>query len=211
MGKGSAAKETRGSQDALVCAEAFQKLAEELLPRIGTVKQGSSHVMPNEMGDVVVCATNLAFALELYLKGLLTQLDLAVPPVHNLRVLYDAVPQPDRTLIEGVYDAALPDEVRRLRGHVSFTCAKGSPEEPRWDDYKVSLALPDLLERSKDLFQSWRYIFEFSLPEGSSYQFHQFEYGLLRCAAEVLRVDLTVRLHETGERPSQILPPNPLN
>jgi hypothetical protein len=62
----------------------------------------------------------------------------------------------------------------------------------------VSPALSDLLERSKDLFQSWRYVFEFSQPEGSSYQFHEFEYGMLRCAAEVLRVELRVRT-ETGE------------
>jgi len=180
--------------------EAFQKLAEGLIPRIWTVKEGPCHVTPSEMGDVVACATNLAFALELYLKGLLTELDSLVPQTHDLRVLYDAIPQPVRTIIESAYDEALPDEARRmsrLDRRASFTFAKGPQEEPRWGDYKVSPALPDLLERSKDLFQSWRYVFEFSQPEGSSYQFHQFEYGLLRCAAEVLRVELTVRL-ETG-------------
>ena len=121
--------------------------------------------------------------------------------VQQRRRYYDAMPSPVRTLIESIYDKALPDEVRRLGGRVSFTSAKGPPKEPQWDDYKVSLARPALLERSKDLFQSWRYVFEFSQVEGSSYQFRQFEYGLLRCAAEVLRVELTVRLHETGERP----------
>src|ERR1700680_4696818 len=148
MGKGSVAKKIRISQDALVCAEAFQKLAEKLFPEIWKVKEGSSHAMPNEMGDVVACATNLAFALELYLKGLLTQLGLQIPLVHDLRVLYDTMPQPVRTLVESTYDIALPDEVRRLDGHVSFTFARGPLEEPRWDDYKVSLTLQDLLERS---------------------------------------------------------------
>jgi len=156
--------------------------------------------MSDEMGDLVACATNLAFALELYLKALLAHLGLAIPHRHDLRDLYGELPDAVRATIESVYDAALPDEVRRLGGHVSFTFAKGSPEEPRWDDYKVSLALPDLLARSNDLFQSWRYVFEFSQPEGSAYQFHQFEHGLLRCAAEVLRVEVTVRLHESGER-----------
>src|ERR1700694_1182123 len=88
MGKVSAAKKVRNSQDALVCAETFQKLAEKLFPAIWSVNEGSYHVMPNEMGDVVACATNLAFAVELYLKGLLTQMDLPVPAVHDLRVLY---------------------------------------------------------------------------------------------------------------------------
>ena len=79
--------------------------------------------------------------------------------------------------------------------------AKGLLEKPQWDDYKVSPALPDLLVRSSDLFQSWRYVFEFSQPEDSPYQFHQFEYGLLWCAAEAIRVEVTVHLRGTEETP----------
>jgi len=60
MQKASAAKKLRNSQEALVCGEAFQRLAEKLIPAIWTVKEGSSHVMPDEIGDVVACATNLA-------------------------------------------------------------------------------------------------------------------------------------------------------
>jgi hypothetical protein len=206
MPKKSTAKKERDSQAALVCGKAFQRLAEELILRIGAIKQESSRAMSDELGGLVACATNLAFALELYLKALLTQLDLPVPPNHDLRVLYDGIPQPVREVIESVYDTALQDEVRRLRGRVSITLAKGPLEEPRWDEYKVSTALPDVLARSRDLFQSWRYVFEFSQPEHSPYQFHEFEYGLLRCAAEALRVEVTVRLQGTGEVPS----PSPL-
>jgi hypothetical protein len=116
-------RSVRDAQSALVCAEAFQKLAEELIPRIWTVKEGSYHVTPTQMGDVVACATNLAFAVELYLKGLLTQLDSPVPRTHDLRVLYDALPQPVRTLIESIYDVALPDEMSRLDRRAIFTLA----------------------------------------------------------------------------------------
>jgi hypothetical protein len=96
-----------------------------------------------------------------------------------------------------VYEIAWPDQVRQLHGHVSVTLAKGPREEPLWDDYaKESSALPDLLARSKNLFQSWRYIFEYRQPNGSSYQFHKFEYGLLWCAAEVIKAEIKVRLGE---------------
>jgi len=201
MTKRSAANRERDSQAALVCGEAFQKLAKEFIPRIGAIKEKSSQDMSNELGDLVACATNLGFAIELYLKALLTQLDLPVPQVHDLRALYDGIPQPVRAIIESVYDTALPDEVRQLRGRASITLAKGPLEKPLWDDYtKVSLALPDLLARSKDIFPSWRYIFEFTEPEDSPYQFHQFEYALLRCAAEVMRVEITIRLHGTPNR-----------
>jgi len=208
MPKRFAATKERNAEAALMCGEAFQRLAEEFIPRIGEIKEESSQAMSNELGDLVACATNIGFAIELYLKTLLTQLDLPVPSVHDLRTLYDAIPQPVRALIESVYDTALPDDVRQLRGRVSFTLAKGKGplEEPLWDDHtKVSSALPDLLARSRDLFQSWRYVFEFSPPEDSPYQFHQFEYGLLRCAAEAMRVEITIRLHGTRESPL----PNP--
>lgn len=119
---------------------------------------------------------------------------------NDLRFLYDKIPRSVRELIESVYDTALPDQVRQLNGRVSITIAKGPLEEPRWDDYKISTSLPDVLERSKNLFQDFRYIFEFSQPEASPYQFHQFEYGLLWCAAEAIRAEITMRLHGTANR-----------
>jgi HEPN domain-containing protein len=203
MPKRSAARKERSSQAALVCGEAFQRLAHELIPRIGAIEEKPSQGMSRELADVVACATNIGFAIELYLKALLTQLDLPVPQVHDLRTLYDAIPQPVRELIESVYDTELPHVVRQLCGRVSFTVAKGPPERPpRDDNTKASLALPDVLARSRDLFQSWRYIFEFTQPQGSSYQSHKFEYGLLWCAAEAIRVEITVRLGGTGDAPS---------
>ena len=201
MTKRSAVKKERDSQAALVCGEAFQRLAEEFIPRIGAIKEKSPQIMSNELGDVVACATNLGFAIELYLKALLIQLDLPVPHVHDLNDLYNKIPQQVRALIEDVYNTKWPEQAHQLRGRISFTVAKGPLEKPRWDDYKLSLALPDLLERSRDIFQSWRYIFEFTQSEDSPYQFHQFEYGLLWCAAESIRVEITIRLQGTGETP----------
>lgn len=164
----------RDVQSALTCGKAFQRLAAKFIPRIGVIKETSAQAMSNELGDLVACATNLGFAIELFLKALLTQLDLPVPKSHNLRALYDAIPQPVRTLIQDVYDTKWPEQLHRLPHH-SFTLAMGPLEEPRWDVYKVSSSLPDLLARSRDIFQSWRYVFEFRQPKDSPYQFHQFE------------------------------------
>lgn len=175
-------------------------MAEKFIPQIGTIKEGSSNgdqAILNEIGNLVACATNLGFALELYLKGLLTQLDLPVPQTHDLRLLYDLIPQPVRALIEDTYDTALPKEEGQRRGRWRITLAIGPLKEPSWDDdTRVSLALPDVLKRSSDLFQAWRYIFEFRPPQNSPYQFHQFEYGPLRCAAEAMRIELMIRMEE---------------
>ena len=197
----SSGKKILISRDALVCGEAFQRLAEELIPRIGAVEEGSAVAMSNEMGDVVACATNLAFAVELYLKALLTQLGLPAPRTHDLRKLYDGIPQNVRAIVESVYDDWLPVEWAGRRSCVSFSF--GPPGTPKWDDFtKVSKKLPDLLERSRDIFQSWRYVFEITQPEESGYQIHVFEYGPLRAAAEALRVEVMVRLHGTGDVPA---------
>jgi hypothetical protein len=205
MTKRSAAKKERDSQAALVCGEAFQRLAGEFIPRIDSIKEKSSQDMSKELGDLVACATNLGFAIELYIKALLTQLDLLVPQDHDLLKLYNEIPQPVRAIIEEVYDTKWPEQASQLCGRVSITLAKGPLEKPRWNDYKVSPSLPDLLARSKNLFPSWRYIFEFTQSEDSPYQFHQFEYGLLWCAAEAIRVEITIRLQGTGEAsPNQV-------
>ena len=81
-----------GAHAALVCGEAFQRLAAKFIPKIYVIPALSSQAMSNELGDLVACATNLGFTIELYLKALLTQLDLPVPKSHNLRALYDRIP-----------------------------------------------------------------------------------------------------------------------
>jgi hypothetical protein len=205
MPQRSEAKKKRLAHVALMCGEAFQRSAERLIPRIWELKEGSSAItMSDEFGDLVVCATNLAFALELYLKALLTQHDLPVAQNHDLRALYDGLPQTVRELIESVYNKALKDEVGRMEARTSILIAWGPSERPLFQDSKEWPALPDVLARSKDLFQSWRYAFEFSPPDGSPYHFRQFEYCFLRCAAEVVRVEATMRLSEAG-----VIPPDP--
>ena len=59
----------RDSQAALVCGGAFQRIAEEIIPRIAAIKGEPLQDMSNELGDLVACATNLGFAIELYLKN----------------------------------------------------------------------------------------------------------------------------------------------
>ena len=50
--KRSAAEKERSFQAALVCGEAFQRLAEEFIPRIRTIKEKPSQAMSSELGDL---------------------------------------------------------------------------------------------------------------------------------------------------------------
>jgi|GEM_PF-1760664 hypothetical protein len=196
-------------QWALVCGEAFQRLAETFIPKIRAIQERppSPTLPPSEIGDLVACATNLGFAIELYLKALLTLLNLRAPKNHNLHALYREIPQPVRNLIEDVYDIALHENLS-VGSPVSITLAT-SPlplGAPIWDTMG-SLALPDALERSKDLFQSWRYVSEVNKPNQALYAFHNFEYGLLWWAAEAVRAEIKTRLSDTGGPPATEVDP----
>ncbi len=196
MAKRPGPRSLRDVRAGLVCAEAFQKLAEPFIERIATdLREGTQDHPSIEIGDLVACATNLAFALELYMKTLLAQLELTIPHTHDLRHLYDAIPHQVRTQIEHDYDDAWRSQWYGRRA--SITVAKGPLDQPAWNDYrKDSKQLGELLRRSCDLFQSWRYIYELTEPEDGAYQFHQFEYGLLLCACQAIRASVMTHLDE---------------
>jgi hypothetical protein len=183
----------RDSNASLLCAEAFQRVAEPLLPKIASVKGTSprSLSVPTGIGDLVVAAANLAFASELYIKTLLTELSIDVPRGHDLGKLYHEIPQAVRDEIEQAYAECRKDWYGR---QAAVTIAKGAVREPEWGDYRSqSQDIGAVLSRSGDAFSSWRYIYEFSGPDQGGYQFHHFEYGLLHCACRALRAAIEAR------------------
>lgn len=188
-------EKARDCKSAFICAEAFQRLAEQFIPNISNIKESMLLKMSQEVGDLVACVTNLSFAIELYLKALLIHSKLPVPKTHDLSILYDKLPDNLKKLIEDTYDICWRKEW--LGRRATITLAKGPPQIPPWDDNsKRSTSLSDLLKRSKDLFESWRYIFEYSKSVNQCHELHEFEYGLLRTAAEALRVELVLRLKD---------------
>lgn len=179
---------------ALSCGESFQHQAVVIIPNIHLIEEGKALVRDGRLGFVVVCATSLSFAIELYLKSMLMICNLKVPKTHNLRELYNKLPHSAKKSIEDVYNTNCLEIARDLNGHMGFTLAKGPIETPEWDDSKKRFTLPKLLVRSKDLFTSWRYVFEFHKPNDSLYQFHHFDYGFLLAAAQAMRAAIKVRL-----------------
>lgn len=201
MPKRSRNAKERDAKLAFVCGEAFQRQAGEIIPRISAIKEGSEQSLSNELGDVVVCATNLAFALELFIKAILVHLDLEVPEMHDLSALYKRIPDQVKAIIEDTYHAKLPEQLRALPYHrFTFATWKRPLAGPHFDDKtRLSSSLPDLLARSSNLFQSWRYLFEFSQPDDNPYQYHLFEYALLWCATEAVRVEVKVRFDQLAD------------
>lgn len=154
-------------ESALACSEAFQRSSEVFLKKALKQKKilkdlpegviDKAH--EQNFGDLVVCASNLSFAIELNLKCLYSLLDLSFTNTHDLLKLYNGLPKNIKSEIEERYEKGrtTPTPV-----HASITVAFAPHQEvPEWpDDSLESKRLPNVLERSKSVFTEWRYIFE---------------------------------------------------
>lgn len=172
------------------CAESFQKMGELLIDGIyQRFPEGTSWKPPSGLGELVCCATNLSFSLELYLKALHAKLGEPYLQEHDLSKLYASLPAEVRQAIEWNYDEyfrSIPPGV-----HASITVAKGPKAPPTWRNYtKEPKDLASVLYRSRDIFRSWRYLFEVRLQGEGSYEIHEFEYLLLHLACKALRTQV---------------------
>ncbi len=173
------------------CSESFQKMAELFINGIyQRFPDGSSRKPPAGLGELVCCATNLAFSLELYLKALHAQVGETYPQEHDLSKLYTTLPVKIRQSIERHYFEYFKSAPAGV--HASITVAKGPKTPPAWTSYsKESKDLASVLFRSRDIFRSWRYLFEVKIQ--GSYETHQFEYLLLHLACKALRTQLRLK------------------
>jgi hypothetical protein len=182
---------------AVACADSFKRAASAYIIA-GTVRTELPEGLPapsdERFGDLAVCASNLAFAIEIYLKTLRTQLGLPVREKgigHDLASLYDGLPAHIRKDIEERYERG---RTTPTPTYASVTLSfSRTPVPPVWPDSAAqSMQLPDVLRRSKDLFVTWRYVFEVTEPdEPNSHRLHTFEYLLLLFACEAISAVIT--------------------
>jgi hypothetical protein len=170
---------------ALVCADSFLKMAQSFIDieKIHReLPEGPVGAYGPAFGDLAVCATNLAFGLEIYLKCLRTQLGLPPARGHDLWELYKDLPSHIRSEIESRYERG---RTNPSPAYASITFALSrQPDKLDWQDLnRKSMTLGDVLKRSKDVFVSWRYVFEIrNAGNNDSHQLHTFEYLLLLLA-----------------------------
>jgi hypothetical protein len=178
---------------AVVCAEAFLRLAEPVVMRIGKdVPESTTHhpFLPS-MGDVAAAATNLAFAIELYIKAILIASKIDAPPGrdgHNLGKLHAAMPSHFKIVIERSYEEIRKKDWNGRYPSITVAMRPVPTNLPQWNDSRShSLDLGSLLNRSSDTFTSWRYIYEYKNPGKGGWRSLRFEYGLLLSACRAMR------------------------
>jgi len=120
---------------ALVCADSFLKTAQSFIDikRIHQeLPEGPVGTLGPAFGDLAVCATNLAFALEIYLKCLRAQLGLPQARGHDLWELYSDLPSHIKSEIESRYERGRTNPSPAYAS-ISFALTR-RPDKLIWQD-----------------------------------------------------------------------------
>lgn len=137
--------------------------------------------------EMITSATEICFAIELYLKAIWIQAGMNVPEIHELWPLFKRIPVPAvKDLVESHYEsqaAELAGKVPTAELQVEITSGSPPVHEPKV--VQSPMTLKEVLICSSDGFRSWRYIYE-SVPLGQT-KMVIFPMARLKIIAEILR------------------------
>jgi hypothetical protein len=149
-----------------------------------------------DFGPMIASATNLAFAIELYMKALRILNKLGPMRTHDLATLYANLPTELRRAIKATYDVAQKklDPSQPARALTVAISHKDAPQDDKdaLQDHRFraptsmyDASLPAVLERSRVLFEEWRYLYE--QGEHGKVKRLYYEYQWLEAVADALR------------------------
>jgi hypothetical protein len=183
--------------DALVvlqAANAFRDCARPLCQKLGgLLPEAAVQAVDSDFGGTIASASNLAFAIELYMKALRMLNKLGPMNIHELSKLYLNLPKELRRAIETTYDAMpkISAPYKQPKAVLVRISHKNAPESDRRDTprWPTDVSLHALLERNNNLFERWRYLWDEGEP-GKVKQAY-YEYQCLEAAADALREHTT--------------------
>ncbi len=170
-------------------ADAFRAFSRPFCERVASLgRKEAIEEGRRSMGEMIASASNLAFAVELYMKALRIVHGQGPRWTHNLAKLYSEFPKELQESIEAAYAAAPKPNVLEhvIDLGISIT-HKDASEEDRIpkplgpNDQSVRA----VLERSSDAFEVWRYLYDQGEPGKVKRLPYEFHY--LGVAADALR------------------------
>ncbi|RSZ55598.1 hypothetical protein HF313_08775 [Massilia atriviolacea] len=184
----------------LTAANAYYELSNVFTDSLPERLEGADHALLN-MDAGVASATNRILALELYLKALFIGANLSFAGVHDLKALFDALPDDIRIEIERCFvlrcgDQEHPVEESYLEFSfqlcVDLATAKLGPKKA---SPMPDLTLDGLLDRNRSGFIVSRYLFESaSHDEMNTFNYEHIPLAILcRVLCEMLELSLPNR------------------
>lgn len=146
--------------------------------------------------EIIFCATNLAFATELFLKAACVSCSGIAPPGgHNLRKIFMNIPKHDRKEIISSYDEIFALKYCHLsNGEIWFKLNDGDlPNDKR------PTSLMEVLGHYSASYEDWRYIFAIRNDANPS-NLRGLHYSRLMCLCEAIDQHLQNRFPEIVRR-----------
>lgn len=171
-------------------ANACFELAGSVFSRVPDDVNEAAKFTYENLGEIFAAATNLALAIELYLKSLAIATGSPVLRTHNLLELFDTLPKVLRDSIELRFRDRMSWLGEQERSIALTMAITSTPSPPPMDSVPVPVPDPDSLDLrgvlnvEKDPFKTWRYIHETG-PELPV--LYSLEYGRLGVIANALQ------------------------
>lgn len=154
-----------------------------------SIVEGIFSKWPNEdpesqppVHEIIFCATNLAFATELYLKAACVACSGNLPPGgHRLLTIFNNIPKADRKKIVSKYDDMFAQKYGRLgNGEIWFKLNDGDlPNDKR------PTSLLEVLDHYSTSYEDWRYLFAIHKKANPS-NLRGLHYSRLMCLCEAV-------------------------
>lgn len=149
---------------AVNAARAFWMLAKPYLAEVPREHQRAEDFVRRTLGAFTAAATNVTLSVELLLKAESIRCKFPVLHTHDLRNLFDHLPQTSQNQIEQNYDAAQRSD-SGISAAMEIAVTR-KPIQPKVSDLAVARKslvsvkdLRSLLSAECDAFETWRYFF----------------------------------------------------
>jgi hypothetical protein len=158
-----------------------------------------NHAAEN-MGELIASATNVALAIELYLKALLLRSGQAAPMTHELPSLFAKLPSSVQLKVEQVYERLQATAKKGAAAAFAVHVAGKNSPRPRFGQGAQTQdnTLKGVLQRAASAFVTWRYLFAHAPTESGAPL--TYEFLRLSLAAQALREQFGSLIVSIGEQ-----------
>jgi hypothetical protein len=184
---------------AILAADVLYKNAQQFISRGPSDMEGFVNYAVRNPGELIASATNLALAIELYIKGNMLRLNVPAPKTHNLAKLFSALPIEIRGQVIIMYERLTSKIVIGKASSVTLGVTRPESSPHTFERAAITNDLISVLNYSSDAFITWRYFFEFADQKPSKELTYEFE--KLSAIAKSLRAQCEVSVDGVLQKP----------